>query len=785
MTASESQARSDRSLPTAKRLRKLRAMGPAEISRRLFDKASDRIEREQYRRGQLARPGRLRDAVAPEIAGGSDWVKKLLEGRMHRARFFQGFDDRERMRRLFEIDYPTEWSTSKARAERVLRHEIEFFGRTFRFAEQIDWHADPVSGRKWPERYYADLRRLAQSLDVGDVKYVWELSRHQFLIDLGKVSFLAGSVEARAEIRRLVHGWMVTNPYARGINWASPLEPAFRSLSWMWAYYYCLADIARDSDAHLEWLTGFYDHARFIHRHLERYASPYNHLAGEAAVLYMLGVLFPEFREAARWRRQGRALLESRVADQFHEDGGGVEQATFYHHATLAFYLLAALLGRRNGEEFSSSVWSAIERAIEFSMYLTRPDGRIPAIGDSDDGLPIRVGHRPFWDFRSFQAIGAVLFGRADFKWMAGGFQEDALWLLGPEGRTRFVNLQAAPPPETSKALSSSGYFVLRSDWSQEGDYVCFDCGPQSAGARADDIPNAMHGHADCLAITAHLGGQPIFVDSGSYTYNGLGPWEDHFRRTAAHNTALVDGRDQSRHLGKMVWSHCPRARTDYWTVGAHGACVVGSHDGYARSAQGVRHRRTVWLRSGGYLLLYDEFTGGGEHQLELNFQLPPVATQSVGDGGLQMDGRFQLMWQGTSAIASCLNEGGTKPDEGWIAPSLGVRVAAPRLTLTSRFTAPRTSVLTVVADTERIAEVVRQTADGHPALALRIDGPGFTDWAVAAQSEPFAYGPFQTDAVLAVWRLRGDLVIGSSRVGGTYMRFEPGALESSAAFAR
>ena len=130
----------------------------------------------------------------------------------------------------------------------------------------------------------------------------------------------------------------------------------------------------------MQWLEGFYDHGWFIHRHLEHYTSPFNHLAGEACALYCLGVLFPEFHEAPQvaGARSPGARIRS-LDKQFHADGGSVEQSTFYHHATTGFYLLAALLGRANGEEFSGSVWSAVERAIEFSALMQQPDGTTPA----------------------------------------------------------------------------------------------------------------------------------------------------------------------------------------------------------------------------------------------------------------------------------------------------------------------------------------------------------------------------------------------------------------------
>ena len=86
---------------------------------------------------------------------------------------------------------------------------------------------------------------------------------------------------------RLVRSWIAGNPYATGVNWSCALEPAFRVFSWLWAYHLAVDDL--DERFHLEWLRGFYDHGRFIERHLELYSSPYNHLIAEAAALYMLG----------------------------------------------------------------------------------------------------------------------------------------------------------------------------------------------------------------------------------------------------------------------------------------------------------------------------------------------------------------------------------------------------------------------------------------------------------------------------------------------------------------
>ncbi|MGQ0734885.1 MAG: heparinase II/III domain-containing protein [Acidobacteriota bacterium] len=659
-------------------------------------------------------------------------------------------------------------------ATAVRAHRFSFFGREFCYGSLIDWQADPVTHKRWPRAFHAHIPVHGGDVGFGDVKYVWELNRQQFLIDLAKGHYLTGNHEDLRSLQHLVRNWIAGNPYGTGVNWACALEPAFRSWSWLWAYF--LTAEALDDQFHLEWLEGLYDHGRFLAAHLERYSSPYNHLIGEAAALFALGLCFPEFRESDSWRRRGRAVLESRLRDQFYADGGSVEQSTFYHHATLGFYLLAALVGRANGHEVSSDVWAAIERGLDFSMQLTQPDGATPAIGGADDGKPIRLEHLPLWDFRPYLATGAVLFGRVDFKAVAGRFYEDALWLLGPDGLSAFEALGTTPPARTAVLLDRSGYSVSRSDWSSRADYVCFDVGEQAAGMRPDAVPNSMHGHADCLSVVICLGGRRVLVDGGLYAYNCDGAWESHFRETAAHNTARIDGRDQARHIGKMAWSHSYRPTIEGWAEENGGCWTIASHDGYARGPEGVTHRRAVWHWPGGCVLILDEFVGAGRHGVELNYQFAPGQLQTTGDRQALFDEFAEMAWAGDMDWTAVVHCGGPGPEDGWICPSLGVREAAPRLTLTGHMAGPRTSLLTILADRSQLAPrilLVPVRSTGRRAIAIA--GLDHTDWIeVPGVAET---GAISTDATLAVCRMRRSGQLDRFSLAGTYLRIDPTAL--------
>ena len=750
------------------RLSKLRTMSIGEIVERGRYRLLTTAERRRHQ-SQLLSEGTLERHLRRELQG-AGWPQRLLAERSHtRGRFLPGGCARERMAILFRDRFARELEQTLAEAKLIRAQRFEFFGRQFHFQGEIPWQVDPVTGRSWPQVYHADVPVHGGDIGYGDVKHVWELNRQQYLIDLAKAFHLAGSRDDLDAMRRLVRSWMRGNPYGTGVNWSCALEPAFRVWSWLWAYHLTWSDL--DDDFHLEWLRGFHEHGTFLATHLEHYSSPYNHLIGEASALYTLGACFPEFAAAAEWRRQGRAVLEGRLQEQFYADGGSVEQSTFYHHATTGFYILSALVARANDEELSRDVWNGIERALGFSMALSQPDGRTPEIGGADDGKPIRMEHLAFWDFRPYQAIGAVLFSRGDFKRIAGRFYEDALWLLGPEGLAAFDALPPADPVDTSTVFAASGYLASRSDWSTRADYVCMDVGEQAAGMRTDAIPNSMHGHADCLSVIVWLGGRPVLVDSGLYAYNCGGSWEAHFRETAAHNTARIDRRDQAHHIGKMAWSHSYRATIEGRMIDARQAWVCGSHDGYNRGPNGVTHRRTVWRRPGGYVLIHDEFVGRGYHDIEVTYQFAPGALARCGEGAVVFDDFAQLGWIGSGTWQAELRAGGETPADGWICRSLGVRVAAPRLILTGSMTDSPVSLLTVIA--ERSLRV-QQVAIGESSLIALARG-GDVEWVAGAGVSDG--GPIDTDAKLAVCRTAPNVDIDPEIAQGSVVRINRDAL--------
>ena len=122
-------------------------------------------------------------------------------------------------------------------ADRICEGKFDLLGFTnLSFGDPIDWHFEPVSGKRIPLLHWSKLDYLDAGV-AGDKKITWELNRHQYFMKLG---------QAYADWRRALcatfvnhlESWMDANPPKLGINWASSLEVAFRSMSWLWALYF-------------------------------------------------------------------------------------------------------------------------------------------------------------------------------------------------------------------------------------------------------------------------------------------------------------------------------------------------------------------------------------------------------------------------------------------------------------------------------------------------------------------------------------------------------------------
>ena len=509
--------------------------------------------------------------------------------------------------------FPQESAAIVSRADHLCDHRFDLLGyENLDYGTPIDWHCDLVHQKRAPRRPWHQIHYLDFN-EVGDSKITWELNRHQHFVTLAKAYWLSGEARYTREIFAQWQHWHADNPYPIGINWASSLEVAFRSLSWIWTYFLLAGSPSVPSDFRRQWLHALSVSGRHIECYLSTYFSPNTHLLGEAVALFFIGTLCPELRAAQRWKQLGWNVVLRESGRQVQADGMHFEQSTYYHVYALDMFLHAGILANANDMRVPSSFDVILERMLDALLLLTRA-GDPPRLGDDDGGRVFDPRRNHPEHLADPLATGAVLFGRGDFKAVAGGLREETLWLLGEPGAEEFDRLPEKAPHQNSAALPYAGLYFMSGPQQQ----LVIDAGPQGAAT-------AGHGHADALSVCINANGCPLLTDPGTCEYVG----EDRrlFRSTAFHNTLQVDGKGQALPKGPFSWNRLPKAQSEGWITGKTFDLFVGSHDGYAP----IIHRRWVFSLKGKFWWLRDVVLGEGEHEVDLRWHFSPETTEKNG----------------------------------------------------------------------------------------------------------------------------------------------------------
>ncbi|MBV9227524.1 MAG: hypothetical protein JOY85_26105, partial [Acidobacteriaceae bacterium] len=263
-------------------------------------------------------------------------------------------------------------------ANQLIAHRFPIFGQEIQTGPKIRWRRDYIHNVESDPAYFRRISYLSFSA-VGDHKLVWELNRHQHLVLLAQAFLFTGNRDFLQEIFAQLETWFEQNSFQRGINWASALEVAFRTLSWIWLYHFVGSQMPESFRQ--KFLTGLYRHGRHLAENLSVYFSPNTHLLGEAVALYALAVLFPEFPGAVNWRKRSENIVLAQLDFQVQADGSHFEQSSYYHvYATDFFVFFYIIAGR------PPLVKPTLERMAEYLHWLLGPSRRISFWGDDDGG---------------------------------------------------------------------------------------------------------------------------------------------------------------------------------------------------------------------------------------------------------------------------------------------------------------------------------------------------------------------------------------------------------------
>ena len=525
------------------------------------------------------------------------------------------------------------------------------------------WRFDPVTGRLWPgnDVYTFDIGYRRQQA-LGDVKYVWEFQRLQFLQPLAASHCLTGDAKALTAIEEAIESWYEANPPFMGIAWNSGIELALRATSLLVVTSLCGEALSAATVTRVR--TILRAHAFWLARFPSRFSSANNHLIAELAGEFLIAAAMPGLPKSAATMRSAGAGLARETLSQILPDGVGAEQSPTYAAFSIELVLLSVKVGRAAGHPFPKSVDERLARFVNYVSWIANPDGTVPAIGDDDEGRVLALGGP---DPEYVTSVASAVAGY--------------LGVLGPS--VRYATLRGAvfgrpkaevPAPSGLRTFEAGGYSVFRGSIGGRETLLILDHGPLGY------LSIAAHGHADALSVILSIDGEPVLVDPGTFAYHAGGAWRDWFRGTRAHNTLSIDGADQSVIAGAFNWSHKAKARLDERVDGA-GWRLRASHDGYV-DRFGKRHERLLEAGADG-IHITDRLIGSEDPlEAEVSFQLAIGLEAKVDGNAVTVTGDRGTVLRivcpdGSVAIA---RDGEAPTGGGSVSPAFGTRQPADRI---------------------------------------------------------------------------------------------------------
>ncbi|POX43275.1 heparinase [Streptomyces sp. Ru73] len=510
-----------------------------------------------------------------------------------------------------------------AEADRLMCGHAEFFGVVRDDLVDPDWWYDPKTGRRAPWGYAFDVPYRDEEA-VGDIKQIWELSRHQYLTVLAAAYAITGDERYAERVAAHLRSWWAANPPLRGVHWISGIELGIRLLSWVWIRRLLdgwpgAAGLFEENPVALHQI---WHHQRWLAAFPSRGSSANNHVIAEAAGQFAAACAFDWFPASARWRADALRSLDRHLRGNTFRSGLNRELATEYHGLVLELGLAALAEADAAGVPVPATVRLVLLRMTDALAAVVDSRLRPPRQGDADDGHGLVVDGAGTDRWGSLLATGDAVFGRL------GWWPE----VTGTDVRTPLLaalieptELSVTRPASRPGHFADAGLTLLRGQ-GRTGEIWCrCDGGPHGF------LSIAAHAHADALSVEVRHDGVDVLADPGTYCYHGQPEWRQYFRSTLGHNTLQLDGADQSVSGGPFLWTRHATSRVlAADTSGASGGGTAhwcAEHDGYRPSV----HRRRVELTTvRGELRVLDEVRTSHRAAVHLAFHLGPAITADL-----------------------------------------------------------------------------------------------------------------------------------------------------------
>ncbi|WP_316823837.1 heparin-sulfate lyase HepC [Pedobacter miscanthi] len=346
----------------------------------------------------------------------------------------------------------------------------------------------------------------------------------------------------------------------------------------------------------MDFLKSYHQQADYLPSH---YATDGNHRLFEAQRTLFAGASFPEFQDAAKWRKSGIEVLNAEIKKQVYPDGIQFELSPVYHAASIDIFVKALRGAQKAGieNEFPASYKQTVEKMVMAFINITFPNYNQPMFGDS------WLAKKEF-RLNQFSSWSAIFPDNKFIKYFA---------TAGKAGEK---------PNWFSNALSTAGFYTFRNGWDEKSTIMILKASP----------PGEFHAQPDNGTFELWVNGRNFTPDAGCFVYSGdaeIMKQRNWFRQSRVHSTLTLNNQDML--ITKAVQNKWETASPQP-SPGGDGVSVILTYTN--PSYTDLDHRRSVLFINQQYFLIIDQVMGKATGNLGTHFQLKEDSKPTVDQTG-------------------------------------------------------------------------------------------------------------------------------------------------------
>ena len=426
----------------------------------------------------------------------------------------------------------------KEKVNHILQGDVLFFSSFWMGYNKLDsWTKNLESGldfgagKHWTQIESYDPRK-------GDIKYVWERARFSYLFDIMRYDAATGEDHSTFVFNEITD-FIKNNPLNTGPNYVCSQEISIRILNWLLLLNFYKKSTSLTEETFSLIIRSIHGQLKHVYSNIDFscIAVRNNHAITECSMLYIAGILFPEFPESAKWKKVGLKRLTKEVEYQIYPDGTHLQYSTNYHRVVLQTLTYVLAIMSINKEPVPEVICERYCKSIEFLFRCQdSKTGWLPNYGANDGALFFPLSdcdyrdYRPQLDAAYYLATGKNLYPETfeERKWFCSSTKP-------------FTNQFELKPQDGFFRFDNGGIYIIH----DKGTLTFFKCTAYSKNRPSQ---------ADNLHLDIWVDGKNVLNDAGSYRYNTSPEDILYFNGTESHNTVMLDDQNQMKKGPRFIW---------------------------------------------------------------------------------------------------------------------------------------------------------------------------------------------------------------------------------------